>query len=68
MPRDFARLLVLHIVALRLDVLDHKDGHEEAANKDDTSHAKEDVLLIVWVLVDALVDEDEGYNFSDFLA
>ena len=68
MSYHFSSFLILHVVSLGFLILDHEDCDEQASNEHESRHAIEDVLLILFVLVDSLVDKDEGDDFSDLFA
>ena len=62
-------LIIRHdIIPLYLLLFDHEASNEDTKNKDDTCHDIENDLLILFIIVDALVYENEGGNLSDFFS
>ena len=60
-------LIIRHdIIPLYLLLFDHEASNEDTKNKDDTCHDIENDLLVLFIIVDALVNENKGGNLANF--
>ena len=60
-------LIIRHdIIPLNFLLLDHEASSDDTKNKYDTCHDIENDLLVLFIIVDALVNENKGGNLANF--